>query len=52
LIRQEVALETIGQQILVRFRNMHFWELNLAVRTTLPFIYPVNEVNGLLLPMS
>jgi hypothetical protein len=36
----------------VRFRNMYFRELNLAARTTLPFIYPVSEVNGHLLPMS
>ncbi|MEI9962228.1 MAG: hypothetical protein WDM76_14170 [Limisphaerales bacterium] len=27
-------------------------ELNRAARTTLPFIYPVNEINGHLLPIS
>jgi transposase InsO family protein len=52
LVPQEVALETIGSQILVRFRNMYFRELNLAARTTLPFIYPVSEINNHLLPMS
>jgi hypothetical protein len=52
LVHQEVALETIGQQILVRFRNMYFRELNLAARTTLPFIYPISEIQGNLLPMS
>ena len=49
---QEVALETIGSQILVRFRNMYFRELNLTTRTTLPFIYPISEIQGNLLPMS
>jgi hypothetical protein len=52
LVHQEVALETIGSQILVRFRNMYFREFNLTARTTLPFIYPVSEINGNLLPMS
>lgn len=52
LVHQEVALEAIGQQLLVRFRSMYFRELNLATRTTLPFIYPVSEINGHLLPMS
>lgn len=52
LVHQEVALETIGSQILVRFRNMYFRELNLAARTTLPFIYPISEIQGNLLPMS
>jgi transposase InsO family protein len=52
LVHQEVALEQVGQQILVRFRNMYFRELNLPAHTTLPFIYPVSEVTGHLLPMS
>jgi len=36
----------------VRFRNMYFRELNLTTRTTLPFNYPVSEINDHLLPMS
>lgn len=39
MTHQEVARETIGSQILVRFRNMYFRELNLTARTALPFIY-------------
>jgi hypothetical protein len=31
---------------------MYFRELNLAARTTLPFIYPISEIQGNLLPMS
>ena len=54
LVHQEVALEQVGQQILVRFRNMYVRELNLRARTTLPFIYPVREIEiaDHLLPMS
>jgi len=52
LVHQEVALERVGQQVLVRFRQMYVRELNLATRTTLAFIYPVSEVSGPPLPMS
>jgi len=31
---------------------MYFRELNLTTRTTLPFNYPVSEINDHLLPMS
>ena len=48
LVHQEVALEALGEQVLVRFRNMYVRELNLVSRTTLPFIYPVGDVS----PMS
>jgi transposase InsO family protein len=49
---QPVALEKVGEQILVRFRHMYIRELNLSARTTLPFVYPVGEVAGELSPMS
>jgi hypothetical protein len=44
LAHQEVALETIGQQVLVRFRQMYLRELNLGEKTTLSFVYPVAEI--------
>ena len=48
LVHQDVALEQVGEQVLVRFRNMYVRELNLADQTTLPFVYPVGAVS----PMS
>lgn len=48
LVHQEVALERVGQQILVRYRHMYVRELNLSSRTTQSFVYPVREVS----PMS
>ena len=52
LMHQEVALERIGQTVLVRFRKMYVRELNLRAHTTLSFIHPVSEVGADLLPMS
>jgi transposase InsO family protein len=46
LIHQPVALERVGQQVLVRFRHMYIRELNLAGHSTLSFVYPVSEVAG------
>jgi transposase InsO family protein len=45
LVHQSVALEKIGPEVLVRFRQMYVRELNLARRTTLPFIHPVAHVS-------
>jgi hypothetical protein len=36
----------------MRKKKKIFIQLNLTARTTLPFIYPVSEVNDHLLPMS
>lgn len=44
LIYQEVALEPVGDQILVRFRNMYIRELNLPRKATLPFVFPVHDI--------
>jgi len=52
LVHQEVGLERIGQQVLVSFRHMYIRELNLGSRTTRPFIYPVTQIAGEVLPMS
>ena len=51
-MNQPVALERVGEQVLVRFRNMYIRELNIPARTTLPFVYPVHEVVSELSPMS
>lgn len=52
LVHQPVALEPVGQHVLVRFRHMYIRELDLARQRTVPFVYPVTEVSGDLLPMS
>ena len=52
LVHQLVALEPVGQNLLVRFRQMYLRELNLETGTTLPFIHPVSEINDQVLPMS
>ena len=52
LVHQEVALEPVGDHVLVRFRNMYIRELNLPGNTTLPFVFPVRHVSGEVLPMS
>ena len=51
LVHQEVALEPVGDQVLVRFRHMYVRELNLTDRTTLPLICPVSHLNQVS-PMS
>jgi transposase InsO family protein len=48
LVHQEVALERVGEQVLVRYRQMYVRELDLARRSTQAFVYPVNDVS----PMS
>lgn len=52
LAHQQVALETIGPHILVRFRHMYIRELNLCKRTTLAFVYPISQIPAEVLPMS
>lgn len=52
LVHQPVALERIGKQLLVRFRNMYVRELNLSTQTTLPFVYPISQLAEKVLPMS
>lgn len=52
LAHQKVALEPVGEQVLVRFRQMYIRELNLSAGTTLPFVYAVSDINGQVLPMS
>jgi transposase InsO family protein len=52
LVHQSVALETIGAQILVRFRHMYIRELDLVRRTTRAFVFPVSEMAPDVLPMS
>jgi transposase InsO family protein len=44
LVDQPVALEALGDQILVRFRQMYLRELDLVTRTTRPFVYPVKDL--------
>jgi transposase InsO family protein len=48
LVHQEVALERVGLQVLVRYRQMYVRELDLARRSTQAFVYPVSDVS----PMS
>ena len=51
-MHQEVALESVGDQVLIRFRNMYIRELNLQHKSTLPFVFPVRHIQGQVLPMS
>lgn len=46
LAHQRVALEKIGGHILVRFRHMYIRELDLVKRTTLAFVYPINQISA------
>lgn len=43
LVDQQVALEQIGSELLVRFRNMFIRQIDLHRGTTSPFIHPVND---------
>lgn len=52
LVHQEVAMERVGEIVLVRFRQMYIREINLRAGTTLPFVQPVSELGADLLPMS
>jgi len=44
LVHRRVGLERVGEQVLVRYRQMYVRELNLSTRRTQPFVYPVGEV--------
>ena len=48
LVHHQVAVEPVGEQLLVRFRNMYVREVELTTGHTWPFIHPVKEVS----PMS
>lgn len=52
LVHHQVAAEQIGEQVLVRFRNMYIRELQLGSRTTMPFIHSVTDLAEKVLPMS
>ena len=52
LVHQEVALEPVGEHVLVRFRNMYIREVNLQRNSTLPFVFPVRHLLAEVLPMS
>jgi transposase InsO family protein len=52
LVHHQVAAEKIGQQVLVRFRNMYIRELQLGSSSTLPFIHSVTDLTEKVLPMS
>ena len=52
LVHQTVALEPVGDHVLVRFRHMYIRELNLLTKTTSAFVYPVGDVTDQVLPMS
>lgn len=52
LVHHEVAAEQIGEQLLVRFRNMYIREIDLAGGSTQPFIHPASDLDGKVLPMS
>jgi transposase InsO family protein len=52
LVHQQVALEPVGDHVLVRFRNMYIRELNLLRNSTLPFVFPVRHLSAEVLPMS
>jgi len=41
LVHHEVAVEQIGRELLVRFRNMYIRQIDLETKRTLPFIHPV-----------
>ncbi len=48
LVHQKMALEHVGESVLVRFRHMYVRELDLTGRATRPFVYPLSDVS----PMS
>lgn len=52
VVHQEVALERVGDQVLVRFRNMYIRELNLQRKSTLPFVFAISQISDEVLPMS
>ena len=46
LVHHEVAVEQIGEHLLVRFRNMYIREIDLVGGSTLPFIHSTREPGG------
>jgi transposase InsO family protein len=44
LIHRGVAVEQIGGELLVRFRNMYIRQIHLETSKTLPFIHPITEL--------
>jgi transposase InsO family protein len=44
LAYHQVAVEQIGAELLVRFRNMYIRQIDLQTRHTLPFIHPVGDL--------
>jgi len=52
LVHQQVAVEQVGPDVLVRFRNMYVRELQLGSSSTLPFIHPITNLAAHVLPMS
>ena len=43
LVHHQVAVEPIGGELLVRFRNMYIRQIDLATKRTLPFIHAVGD---------
>jgi transposase InsO family protein len=43
LVHHEVAVEQVGGELLVRFRNMYIRQIDLQTQRTLPFIHPLNH---------
>jgi len=43
LVHHQVAVEQIGGELLIRFRNMYIRQINLETHHTSPFIHPVTE---------
>jgi transposase InsO family protein len=44
LAHHQVAVERIGRELLVRFRNMYLRQIDLETSHTSPFIHPVTEL--------
>lgn len=44
LVDHLVAVEQIGPELLVRFRNMYIRQINLLTRATSSFIHPINDL--------
>lgn len=44
LVHHLVAVEQIGGELLVRFRNMYLRQIDLQTNQTLPFIHPVSDL--------
>lgn len=44
LVHHDVAVEPIGGELLVRFRNMYLRQIDLVTQSTSAFIHPVNDL--------